>query len=237
MVTLNSVTKKYGPLTAVDNVSYTIGKGEYFALLGPNGAGKTTTVKMLLDFVRPSSGVITIGGVPCMCPVARMGVGYCAENHRIPRHLTGLQYLRRVASLAGLQKKDAELKAEAMIERVGMAGKEKLEARTYSKGMVQRIALGSALITDPTLLILDEPVSGLDPIGIREVRQILEKLRESGITIILNSHFLSEVEKTCDTAAIMDKGRILIKDKLSAIVSGGESLEDVFVRLVKDGHA
>ena len=124
-----------------------------------------------------------------------------------------------------------------MIERMGMAGKEKMEARTYSKGMVQRIALGSALIADPTLLILDEPVSGLDPIGIREVRQILEGLRESGVTIILNSHFLSEVEKTCDTAAIMNKGRILVKDKLSAIVGGGESLEDVFVRLVKDGHA
>jgi ABC-2 type transport system ATP-binding protein len=237
MVSLASVTKRYGALTAVDNVSYTIGKGEYFALLGPNGAGKTTTVKMLLDFVRPTSGSITIGGVPCTCSVARVGVGYCAENHRIPKHLTGLQYLRRVAVLAGLSKKDARLKAEAMIERMGMAGKEKMEARTYSKGMVQRIALGSALINDPKLLILDEPASGLDPIGIREVRQVLEGLRDSGVTIILNSHFLSEVEKTCDTAAIMNKGRILIKDKLSAIVSGGESLEDVFVRLVKDGHA
>ena len=126
MVVLDSVTKKYGPLIAVDNVSYTIANGEYFALLGPNGAGKTTTVKMLLDIVRPSSGAITINGVPCTCPEARRAVGYCAENHHIPRHLTGLQYLRRVAALAGLCEKEAEGKALAMIERVGMAGKEKL---------------------------------------------------------------------------------------------------------------
>ena len=110
MVTLNSVTKKYGPLIAVDNVSYTIAKGEYFALLGPNGAGKTTTVKMLLDFVRPTSGAIAIHGVPSVCPIARAGIGYCAENHRIPRHLTGLQYLRRVAALAGFRKKTPSIK-------------------------------------------------------------------------------------------------------------------------------
>lgn len=103
--------------------------------------------------------------------------------------------------------------------------------------MTQRIALGAALIADPKLLILDEPISGLDPIGIREIREILESLRVSGVTLVLNSHLLSEVEKTCDTAAIMNKGTILIKDKLSSIITGGETLEDVFVRLVKDGHA
>jgi ABC-2 type transport system ATP-binding protein len=237
MITFNSVTKNYGTLTAVDAVSYTIERGEYFALLGPNGAGKTTTVKMLLDFVRPTSGAITIGGVPSSCPIARKDVGYCAENHRIPGHLSAMEYLRRVGELSGMSKQDAKLKAAAIIERVGMEGKEKLEARTYSKGMTQRIALGGALIADPKLLILDEPVSGLDPIGIREVREILESLKSLGTTVVLNSHLLSEVEKTCDTAAIMSKGKILIKEKLSSIISGGETLEDVFVRLVKDGHA
>jgi ABC-2 type transport system ATP-binding protein len=103
--------------------------------------------------------------------------------------------------------------------------------------MTQRIALAGALIGNPKLLILDEPVSGLDPIGIREVRQILDSLRDKGITLILNSHLLSEVEKTCDSAAIMHKGKILIKDRLDAITSGSETLEDVFVRLVKDSHA
>jgi ABC-2 type transport system ATP-binding protein len=237
MVILNSVTKKYGSVSAVDTVSYTIAQGEYVALLGPNGAGKTTTVKMLLDFVRPTSGTITIGGVPSTCPLARKNVGYCAENHRIPKHLTGLQYLLRIADLSGMSKADAKQKASAIVELVGMAGKEKMESKTYSKGMTQRIALGAALIADPKLLILDEPISGLDPIGIREIREILESLRATGITLVLNSHLLSEVEKTCDTAAIMNKGTILIKDKLSALIAGGETLEEVFVRLVKDGHA
>jgi ABC-2 type transport system ATP-binding protein len=237
MVTLSYVTKKYGQVLAVDSVSYTINKGEFFALLGPNGAGKTTTVKMLLDFVRPTSGTIAIDGVSSENPLARANVGYCAENHHIPPHLTGRQYLRRVASLAGMSKQEANLRIASMIETVGMTGKDGLEARTYSKGMTQRIALAGALLGDPKLLILDEPVSGLDPLGIREVRHILEGLRARGVTVILNSHLLSEVEKTCDTAAIMNKGKILIKDRLGSIVTGAETLEDVFVRYVKEPHA
>ncbi|HEX7510152.1 MAG TPA: ABC transporter ATP-binding protein [Chitinivibrionales bacterium] len=237
MVTLTDVVKKYGALTAVDGISFTIEKGEFFALLGPNGAGKTTTVKMLLDFVRPDSGSVFIDGVSSRNHLARVGVGYCAENHRIPPHLTGHGYVRRAAALAGMAAHEADEKIAAMIETVGMTGKENAEARTYSKGMTQRIALAAALIGDPKLLILDEPVSGLDPIGIREVRTILDGLRSKGVTLILNSHLLSEVEKTCDSAAIMNKGKILVKDRLDAIAEGGETLEDVFVRLVKGSHA
>jgi ABC-2 type transport system ATP-binding protein len=237
MVTLSSITKRYGSLVAVDAVSFTINKGEFFALLGPNGAGKTTTVKMILDFVRPSSGSITIDGISSKSPLSRARVGYCGENHRIPAHLTGKGYCRRLASLAGMNKKEADEKIRSLMEIVGMTGKETMEAHTYSKGMMQRIALAGALVTDPKLLVLDEPTSGLDPIGIREVRNILEGLRAKGVTVILNSHLLSEVEKICDTAAIMKNGRILVKDRLSAITTGAETLEDVFVRLVKDSHA
>jgi len=237
MVILSSVFKRFGSLVAVDDVSFTINKGEYFALLGPNGAGKTTTVKMILDFVRPTSGSIVINGLPSNNHLSRAGIGFCGENHRIPPHLTGRRYCRRLASLAGMDKKKAETKIEALMELVGMTGKENLEARTYSKGMAQRVALAGALVADPKLLILDEPVSGLDPIGIREVRAILEGLRAKGVTVILNSHLLSEVEKICDTAAIMKNGRILVKDRLSAIAGGSETLEDVFVRLVKDPNA
>jgi ABC-2 type transport system ATP-binding protein len=237
MVQLSSVTKRYGAAIAVDGVSVTIEKGEFFALLGPNGAGKTTTVKMILDFVRPTAGAITIDGVSSTRHLSRIRVGYCGENPRIPPHLTGRGYCRRLASLAGLEKREANARIEALIETVGMTGKENTESRTYSKGMVQRIALAGALVCDPKLLILDEPVSGLDPIGIRDVRTILENLRSKGLTLILNSHLLSEVEKVCDTAAIMKNGRILLKDKLISIAGGAETLEDVFIRVIRDSHA
>jgi len=233
MITFSSVTKRYGQILAVDGVSLIISKGEFFALLGPNGAGKTTLVKMLMDFCRPTSGTITIDGRPSTDARARAGVGFLAENHTIPGHLSGLEYLKRQAELLDIPSARAGGQIGALLAEIGMAGKEKQKARTYSKGMVQRIGLAAAMLGSPKLLVLDEPVSGLDPIGIREVRLTLENLRQRGVTIILNSHLLSEVEKTCTTAAIINKGKIIIKDSIAHIVKDGETLEDVFVRLVK----
>ena len=120
-----------------------------------------------------------------------------------------------------------------IVELIGMQGREHAKVGTYSKGMVQRFGLGAALMGNPKLLILDEPTAGLDPIGIRELRQLLESLKGQGMTIFLNSHLLSEVEKICDTAAIINRGKLLVKDTISAIVKDGDTLEDVFVRLVK----
>lgn len=233
MVSLNSVTKKFGSLTAVDRVSYTVDKGEYFALLGPNGAGKTTIVRMLLGFSTPSGGLITIDGIPVNNPIVRKNIGYLAENHRIPPYLSGREYLMRHAALIELSGKDAVKEVEKTLEIVGMTGKDKKKSSTYSKGMIQRMGLGAAILGKPKLLILDEPVSGLDPLGIRDVRKVLEELRQNGVTVVLNSHLLSEVEKICDTTAIMHKGRIVIKDSISAIVKEGETLEDVFIRYVE----
>lgn len=233
MIILDSVTKKFGAFAAVDNVSYTTQKGEYFALLGPNGAGKTTIVRMLLDFIKPSSGSITINGRPSSDPESRKHIGYIAEQHMIPPYLSGLEYLSRHASLIGLSGKDAAKEVDRVLEIVAMKGPERKKSATYSKGMKQRIGLGAALLGQPTLLILDEPITGLDPIGIREVRKILENLRGKGVTVILNSHQLSEVEKTCDTAAILHKGKILVKDTISSIVKDHETLEDVFVRYIE----
>ena len=237
MIEFESVTKKFGALTAVDGVTCTVEKGEYFALLGPNGAGKTTLVRMLLGLSRPTSGSIRIDGGYCTRPLARQGVGYLAENHRIPPHLTGWQYLLRHAALCGLQSDEARRSCEALLKKVDMAGKERQKARTYSKGMAQRLGLAAAMMGSPKLLILDEPITGLDPLGIREVRDILEHLRTKGVTVFINSHLLSEVARVCDTAAIINKGRIIIKDTLRAITSQGETLEDVFVTFVKGDNA
>jgi ABC-2 type transport system ATP-binding protein len=230
MIELNSVTKKFGTITAVDTMTCRIEKGEYFALLGPNGAGKTTVVRMLLGFIKPTSGSIHLDGTPVSSPEARKRVGYLAEHHRIPSHLTGLEYLRRHASLTGLDGKDARREMDRLLDVVSMKGREKEKSAAYSKGMKQRIGLAAALIGAPKLLILDEPVTGLDPIGIRDVRNILERLRDNGVTVFLNSHLLSEVEKTCQTLAIMNNGKILVKDSIRSVIDGDETLEDVFIK-------
>ena len=233
MITLDSVTKTFGTFTAVDNISYTIEVGEHFALLGPNGAGKTTIVRMLLDFIKPTAGKISINGVPVSDPESRKQVGYLAEQHLIPPYLSGFRYLMRHASLIGLSGKNAILEVDRVLEMVAMKGDEKQKSVTYSKGMKQRIGIAAAILGHPKLLILDEPVAGLDPIGIREVRKILENLYDRGITVILNSHLLSEVEKTCKTAAIMHKGKILVRDSINSIVKDGETLEDVFIKYIE----
>jgi len=236
VIILDSVTKKFGAFAAVDNVSYTIRKGESFALLGPNGAGKTTIVRMLLDFIKPSSGAITINGRSTSEPESRQHIGYIAEQHMIPPFLSGFEYLLRHASLIGLSGQDAVKEVDRVLEIVAMQGPQRKKSATYSRGMQQRIGLGAALLGKPRLLILDEPITGLDPIGIRDVRKILENLRGRGVTVILNSHLLSEVEKTCETAAILYKGKILIKDTITAIVKDHETLEDVYVRFIEQEH-
>lgn len=233
MIELIDVTKQYGSLVAVDHVSFRVEAGESFALLGPNGAGKTTIIKMLLDFTRPSSGTLSIAGIDCGKPESRAAIGYLAENQRIPPHLTGWQYLWRTAELLGLSAPEAKEQCRRIVGEIGMQGREHAKAGTYSKGMIQRFGLGAALVGNPRLLLLDEPTSGLDPIGIRETRQLLESLKKEGMTIFLNSHLLSEVEKICDNAAIIHQGRLMVKEAIAALVKDGETLEDVFVRLVK----
>ena len=233
MIELNAATKRYGSLVAVDNVSFSVKVGEYFAHLGPNGAGKTTIVKMLFDFTRPTSGSLSINGLPSTDGASRTAVGYLPENCHIPPHLSGWQYLQRCAELLDMSRSDAMDQCRRIVELIGMQGREHAKVKTYSKGMVQRFGLGAALVGNPKLLILDEPTAGLDPIGIREIRQLLESLKNQGLTIFLNSHLLSEVEKICDNAAIINCGRLLVKDAISNLVKAGDTLEDVFVRYVE----
>ncbi len=232
MIQLRSIRKRYGTLTVLDNVSFEVSAGDFFALLGPNGAGKTTIIRILLDFTRADSGEALIKGISSRLPAARKGIGYLPENINLPAYLSGREYLRRHAILSDLSGKEAEVAIDRVLETVGMKSRQRSRCGTYSKGMIQRMGLAASLIASPKLLILDEPTNGLDPIGICEFRMILENLKGQGITLFLNSHILSEVERICDTAAIMDKGCLLVKDKISNLMHEGESLEDVFIRLI-----
>ncbi len=238
MVTFSSISKRYGSAAApaVDSVSLTVNKGEFFALLGPNGAGKTTLIKMLFDFVKPTAGSATINGIAATHPLSRTGVGYLPENVRIPGHLSARAFLKRQAELCGIRSSAASAGIAEALQTVGMADT-KAPAKTFSKGMVQRVGLAAAILCGTKLLVLDEPTSGLDSLGTRDVRRIMEGLKQKGITIILNSHLLSEVEKTCDTAAIINRGKIVLLGAIASIVREGETLEDVFVRVVEGAHA
>jgi ABC-2 type transport system ATP-binding protein len=233
MIAFENVTKIYGKLIAVDGVSHTVRKGETFALLGPNGAGKTTLVRMLLGFSRCTAGRIAIEGLPAGSSESRRKVGYLAEIHRIPPHLSGMEFLMRHAAFCGLTGSRAKQSVDEVLKQVGMKGREKKKASRYSKGMTQRIGLAGALLGHPELLVLDEPVSGLDPVGMRDVRVLLEEFKKNGGTIILSSHLLSEVERICDSAAIMNAGKFSVQGPLTRIVKEDETLEDVFIRHVE----
>lgn len=232
LIRLQSLKKRYGALAVLDNVSFEISAGDFFALLGPNGAGKTTIIRILLDFTRADSGEVFINGVSSRMPEARKGVGYLPENLSLPAYLSGREYLIRHARLCDLGGKEAQVAVDRVLETVGMKGRQRSRCGTYSKGMMQRVGLAASLLGAPRILILDEPTNGLDPIGIREFRMILENLKGQGITLFLNSHILSEVERICNTVAIMDKGVVLAKDQISSLLNEGETLEDLFMRLI-----
>ena len=192
---------------------------------------------MLMGFISPSSGSISIDGKSVSDPESRRSVGYLAEVLKIPPYLSGHEFLLRHALFLGLSGSAAHQEIDRVLELVSMKGSERKPSRAYSKGMKQRIGLGAALLGNPKVLILDEPVSGLDPIGIRDVRKILEQLRETGVTVVVNSHLLSEAEKTCATAGIMHKGKVLIKGEIKNILQDNESLEEVFIRHIENKNA
>lgn len=232
-IKLQSVVKRYASITALNGVSLEIEQGEFFALLGPNGAGKTSIIRVLLDFTQPTSGQAFLGRIPSTDPSARNGVGYLPENLRIPSFLTGKEYLKRNGELYNMSGKELDTTIDRVLDLTGMKERGRDRTGTYSKGMYQRIGLAAALLCSPKILILDEPTNGLDPIGIREFRMILERLKVDKITLLLNSHILSEVERLCTSAAIMNKGMILVKDAINNLIKDGESLEDVFIRVVE----
>lgn len=207
-------------IKAVSGLTLRVPIGVKFGLLGPNGAGKTTFVKMLLSAVNPTSGSAAIFGRDAHQPEARRPVGYLPENHRFPTYLTGAGMLDFYAALSGMDQAQRRRRAAELLDLVGLKDWGDVRIKKYSKGMLQRLGLAQALMHKPRLLVLDEPTDGVDPVGRRDIRRILNDLTGTGVTVFINSHLLSEVESFCEYVAILNKGHLALEGKISSLVAG-----------------
>jgi ABC-2 type transport system ATP-binding protein len=208
------------PVAALRGISFSVGKGELMGLLGPNGAGKTTTVKILSGLVAPSGGGARLLGAVAGEPKARAQLGYLPERAAWPEHLTGLECLEREGLIFGLDRPERRRRIERDVKRVGLAVAER-RVGTYSKGERARLGLALSLLPDPRVLLLDEPTDGLDPVGRREVRDLLVELKKEGRAILLNSHLLSEAELCCDHVAILARGSVVAAGKTEDLLTQG----------------
>ena len=206
---------------ALSGVTLQADAGQVFGLLGPNGAGKTTLIKILLGVIRSSGGSASLFGLPAGSAAARRRVGYLPESLRVDRHHTARSALKYYGRLSGLDGTTIGNRSDELLKLVGLDGRDREPVRRFSKGMLQRLGLAQALMHDPDLLVLDEPTDGLDPVGRSEVRRVIERLRDSGKTIFLNSHILHEVELVCTHLAIMAKGRVLASGPINNLSGPG----------------
>ena len=213
-IELRGLTKRYGDVTALSGVDLTVEEGEIFGFLGPNGAGKSTTIDILLDFVRPTSGDAAVLGMDAQeqTLAVRRRTGVLPDGFHIYDRLTGRQHIQFV-----VESKGAAADPIDVLDRVGIADAADRAAGGYSKGMTQRLALGMALVGDPDLLILDEPSTGLDPAGAREIRDIVREESERGTTIFFSSHVLSQVEAVCDRVGILRAGELVAVDTVEGL--------------------
>ncbi len=205
---------------AVDGIHLQVETGTTYGLLGPNGAGKTTTVKMLLSAVHPTAGSAQIFGQNAAHPEARRGIGYLPENHRFPTYMTGRGMLDFYGALSGMDSTARRRRIPELLALVGLDDWGGVRLGKYSKGMLQRVGLAQALMHEPKLLILDEPSDGVDPVGRRQIREILQSLEQRGVTIFVNSHLLAEVEAFCRDVAILHKGKIVLQGKVRDLTAG-----------------
>ncbi len=212
---------KKHPVRALDNLNLQVYKGEIFGFLGPNGAGKSTTLKILMHLLHPTSGEARILGQSIDSVSMHKSIGYLPENPYFYDYLTPEELLTYVGRLFGISSSILAQKVETLLKRVGLDGSRKLQLRKFSKGMVQRIGIAQAIINDPEVVFLDEPMSGLDPLGRMEVRQIITSLKAQGVTVFFSSHILPDVEAICDRVAILNKGKLLQVGALEEILKVG----------------
>ena len=214
---------------ALDRLDLAIEPGEIFGLIGPNGAGKTTTLKLLLRFIFPTSGHASVLGRPVSDLHSHARLGYLPENPSFYDHLTAMEFMQYAGWLAGLDSKTRRLRAGEMLDRVGLTEAAGRPLRKFSKGMVQRLGIAQALVHDPELLILDEPMSGLDPLGRRQVRDLILDLRRQGKTVLFSTHILADAETLCDRVAILDRGRIRGLGSLRQILGSASSATELIL--------
>jgi ABC-2 type transport system ATP-binding protein len=226
IITTKNLSKEYSSKTfskekilALNNFSLEVESGEIFGILGPNGAGKTTLIKILLGITHRTNGEIKIFEKEISDESYKRKVGYLPENHKFPNYLTGEQVLHLFGMLAGMNKTDVRKRSDELLKLVDMEKWKKTKIKKYSKGMLQRLGLAQSMLNNPELIFLDEPTDGVDPIGRKEIRDILNELKEKGTTIFLNSHLLSEVELICDRVAILNKGLLIKSGRVDDITA------------------
>ncbi len=233
IVRVENVVKDFRPGFGVrrkrvlHGISFRVGEGEIFGFVGPNGAGKTTTLKLLMGLIRPSAGSASILGHDVGETAFRRHVGFLPENPYFYDYLDGREILRFYAKLSGVPAGEREQRVARLLDWVGLAQAADARLRTYSKGMLQRIGIAQALVHDPDVVFLDEPMSGLDPIGRKEIRDLILRLKAEGKTIFMNTHILSDVEMLCDRVAIIVNGRIRYEGATDALQVQGDRGVDV----------
>lgn len=225
-----------GPVRALRGVSLTVEAGEILGLLGPNGAGKTTLIKCALDLVRPDAGRLRLLGLPASARRARAQVGYLPEEQAWPGYLNAAQLLRVVGRLFGLRGAVLAERVARLLDQVGLAARPHTKIKAYSKGMRQRLGLAQALVNAPKLLILDEPNEGLDPIGRSEVKALLLALKAQGVSVLISSHVLAELQPLCDRVAILHEGRLLAEGTMASLTRD-KTLEQTFLDLIHAAEA
>jgi ABC-2 type transport system ATP-binding protein len=231
-IEVRGVKKSYGPDFSLHDVNLEVKMGKIFALLGPNGAGKTTLVKLILNLMHADHGEIKIKGIPSNLASSRIGVGFIPEKFSFFPYYTVRGVLEFFGTMKGLSVADLKSQIDNALKDLDIEALQNRKLQSLSKGQVQRTGLASLLVGEHDVLILDEPFSGLDPIGMRDLKDIIRKQRAAGKTIFLNSHILSEMEQICDDVAILNKGEILFSGSIQSIVDQGQTLEDFFYQLV-----
>ena len=210
-------TKKFGGFVAVEDLSFAVWRGDVYGFLGPNGSGKSTTIRTILGLVKPTSGEIRVFGRPVGGPEGREGMAGFVDAPGFYGYLSARDNLKLLAA-ADKRKKESPL--ERVLQTVGLSERARDRVKTYSTGMKQRLAIAAALLREPEFLILDEPTNGLDPGGMRDVRALIRRLADEGLTIFLSSHLLAEVEQLCDRVAVIGRGRLLAEGTLAEVVRG-----------------